>query len=77
MEYGHGGTNLAAHGNSHTMSLTLDEPGQMHVEMSASSGVSCTSEQILLVGGSEDHTWSDRGDRWTCQITKFMLAGQG
>ena len=27
--------------------LTLEAPGQMHVEMSVSSGVSCTSAQIL------------------------------
>ena len=33
--------------------LTLDAPGQMHVEMSASSGVSCTWMQSLVGGWRE------------------------
>ena len=58
--------------------LTLDAPGQMHVEMSVSSGVSCTLAQILGGGGegregSQYHTWMgahglglDRGREATC-----------
>ena len=34
-------------GNGKLAVLTLEAPGQMHVEMSVSSGVSCTLTQIL------------------------------
>ena len=41
---------LRPSGNGKVAGLTLEAPGQMHVQMSVSSGISCTLAQILVGG---------------------------